>query len=49
MKNSNFDYQKFVQYMERYKKESSLKKSFVKVKNTNPYKYKRVFNKDKKQ
>ena len=46
MRNSNFSYQDFVGFMKRYQKES--KKRFVKVKNISPYKYKKVFDKDRK-
>lgn len=44
MNKSNFSYQDFKNFMKRYQTES--KHCFVKVKNTSPYKYKKVFNKD---
>lgn len=46
MRKSNFSYQDFVGFMKRYQAESA--KRFVKVKNNSPYKYKKVFNKDRK-
>ena len=47
MRKSNFSYQDFVGFMRRYQAESAAKR-FVKVKNNSPYKYKKVFDKDRK-
>ena len=43
---SKLDYKEFVVYMRRYEREN--KRQSLKEKYSNPYKYKRVFSKDKK-
>ena len=42
---SKFTYKRFVEYMQRYEKDK--KRKSLKEKHNNPYKYTRVFNKDK--
>lgn len=46
LRKSNFGYQDFVGFMRRYQAESASR--FVKSKHNSPYKYKKVFNKDRK-
>lgn len=44
---SKFNYQDFVKFIKRYEREN--KKNKIKENYVNPYKYKKVFKKDKKQ
>lgn len=48
IRNRKFSYTDFISFMKRYLNESTSQKGKkVKKKYTNPYKYKKVFNKDK--